>query len=611
MPTTFNVISLGIQAIIDPTEGNETAENASALVGQTFGSAAAPLHQNIQTLAPGTTGFTGGTVDAYDQNNSVSSDTFTIDGGSEQTFDAVVAYNITVTYSDGTSANILGGLFQDTVGNTYVAPLSGANQDALEAKAIESITVDSIASDTYAGLNADRTEGDYVTPDGTIDGTASGDVIGSGYGDVDGDVIDGFDGDSDLVDAGGGADSVEGRAGSDTIYGGTGNDIIVGYDATQISTGDISVFTDDGSADTLYGDAGDDTLAGGDGADLLDGGSDDDVLYGGAGDDTLFGGSGNDALTGGTGDDTFQLSASGGDDTITDFTIGEDVLSTSALTDVGNALTNQDGLVTADEVTVTGGGGSDQVLTFPSGETVTVPDGTVDTSNTATQFASLVSMGVPPCFARGTLIETPDGPCAVENLRIGDLVATAADHPQPLRWIGVRKVDFGPCNPRGNKDKPIEIKPGALGPGVPRRTLVVSPQHRLVLTGSEVEMICKTPEVFAAANALTGLNGVRRMHGKRQIIYYALLFDQHEVIFAEGARTESFRPGPVALDGFSPQHRAELYRIYPGLVDDPERSLGPPARKIISKREAQNVIRTINASKPTRVMMKMAVNQYL
>ena len=292
MPTTFNVFSLGVQALIDPSEGNETAENASALVGQTFGSAAAPLHQNIQELSPGSTGFGGGNAAAYDQDGNVSTETFRIDGGGDQTFDATAGYNVTINYSDGTSASITGVIFQDTAGNTYLAPEFSSNTDqtALEAKAIESITIDSLFNGTFSGMTGDRVAGTYVTPDGTIDGTAGDDVIGSDYGDVDGDVVDGFDGDSDLVYGAGGNDGIEGRAGSDTLYGGTGNDVIVGYDANNISTGDISVLTDDNAADTLYGGAGDDTLAGGGGADVLDGASGTDVVYGGDGNDQINGG---------------------------------------------------------------------------------------------------------------------------------------------------------------------------------------------------------------------------------------------------------------------------------------------------------------------------------
>ncbi|MEM9141026.1 MAG: hypothetical protein AAGB15_14465, partial [Pseudomonadota bacterium] len=60
--------------------------------------------------------------------------------------------------------------------------------------------------------------------------------------------------------------------------------------------------------------------------------------------------------------------------------------------------------------------------------------------------------------------------------------------------------------------------------------------------------------------------------------YYALLLDRHEVLFAEGAATESFRPGPTAIAHYSAEHRAQIFGLYPGLANDPEQALGPIAR---------------------------------
>ena len=52
MATTFDVIYLGLAPDIDPVEGDNFAENAGALEGQTFGSAGDPLFIHIQTLSP-------------------------------------------------------------------------------------------------------------------------------------------------------------------------------------------------------------------------------------------------------------------------------------------------------------------------------------------------------------------------------------------------------------------------------------------------------------------------------------------------------------------------------------------------------------------------------
>jgi hypothetical protein len=72
MATTFDVIYLGTGPSIDPTEGDNTSENASALVGQTYGSVGDPLVGHIGSFSPGSTGFGGGDSTRYDTNNNAS-----------------------------------------------------------------------------------------------------------------------------------------------------------------------------------------------------------------------------------------------------------------------------------------------------------------------------------------------------------------------------------------------------------------------------------------------------------------------------------------------------------------------------------------------------------
>lgn len=153
MPTTFNAIFLGTLPIIDPTEGNNTAENAGSLVGQTYGGPGNPLLNNAVTWSP-----VGNPGSTYDNNGNVDTDSFLIDGTFTLTFDAAVAYNATITYVDGTTATITAVIAQDTLGNTFFVPEFTANSDqtALEAKPIRSLTIDSIQTDTAGGLTADR-----------------------------------------------------------------------------------------------------------------------------------------------------------------------------------------------------------------------------------------------------------------------------------------------------------------------------------------------------------------------------------------------------------------------------------------------------------------------
>jgi hypothetical protein len=189
MPTTFTVFQLGVQPIIDPTEGNQTAENAGALVGQSYGAQGSPLLNTAATWSAGS--FSGGTADAYDVNNSLSNDTFRIDGGALRTYDGSAVYNATITYLDGTSATITAVIVQDTAGRTYWVPefSDNADQAAMEAKPILSLTLDSLNGDTFSGTTGNRQTWDYLicyvrgthilTPEGEvrIENLSLGDLV--------------------------------------------------------------------------------------------------------------------------------------------------------------------------------------------------------------------------------------------------------------------------------------------------------------------------------------------------------------------------------------------------------------------------------------------------
>lgn len=93
------------------------------------------------------------------------------------------------------------------------------------------------------------------------------------------------------------------------------------------------VLNGDAAANTIRGFNGNDTIRGGSNNDTLFGNNGNDVLDGMTGNDVLVGGRGDDRLTGGAGNDTFDYSrledgrkAPAGNDTITDFTHGQDVI---------------------------------------------------------------------------------------------------------------------------------------------------------------------------------------------------------------------------------------------------------------------------------------------
>ena len=180
------------------------------------------------------------------------------------------------------------------------------------------------------------------------------------------------------------------------------------------------------------------------------------------------------------------------------------------------------------------------------------------------------------CFTPGAMIETPDGQKRVEMLRPGDLVATRDHGPRPIRRVLRRSFGAAALN-RSPHLRPIRIGAGAFGPGAPDRDLLVSPQHRFPISGRNTALLFAESEVLATAASLCG-DCIFIERAVRRVTYIHLLFDGHEIIFANGLATESYHPGEHARAGMDAATRAELGAIFPDLTEPgPANAIAAPA----------------------------------
>jgi hypothetical protein len=184
------------------------------------------------------------------------------------------------------------------------------------------------------------------------------------------------------------------------------------------------------------------------------------------------------------------------------------------------------------------------------------------------------------CFTPGTLIDTPFGPRPVEALRPGDRVLTRDDGPQPLIWTGGRRFTGARLHVMPHL-RPVRLRCGAFGG--PERDLIVSPRHRMLVRGAAARALFNVPEVLVAAEDLTGAVAVDR--SLREVTYVHLLLERHQIILANGAETESFRPEGHALDLLTQDDRARLLAACPALAS-PAPDPGPTARRLLTTSEA-------------------------
>ena len=152
-------------------------------------------------------------------------------------------------------------------------------------------------------------------------------------------------------------------------------------------------------------------------------------------------------------------------------------------------------------------------------------------------------------FTKGTHITMATGAqVPIEDVQIGDRVLTRDDGPQEVRWVGQTTIramgDFAP----------VVITKGALHNA---NDLVVSPDHRLFVYQRQDKLGTGRNEVLVKVRHLIDGETVYQQAGGF-VDYYQILFDDHQIIYAEGiaaesllidTRTKSALPDDVAGQG--------------------------------------------------------------
>ncbi|QRF65174.1 Hint domain-containing protein [Ponticoccus alexandrii] len=153
------------------------------------------------------------------------------------------------------------------------------------------------------------------------------------------------------------------------------------------------------------------------------------------------------------------------------------------------------------------------------------------------------------CFAAETPILTPGGWRRADALRRGDPVMTAGRRFEPLTWTARMT---GPALDEASA--PIVLDAGVLGLSAPIR---LSPQHRVMITCPEANLVFGSRRVLVAARHLLGLPGVCRQPLDR-ITYVHLKTRRHSVLRTPGLWCESYLPGPMGEASMPPSAWREL-----------------------------------------------------
>lgn len=181
-------------------------------------------------------------------------------------------------------------------------------------------------------------------------------------------------------------------------------------------------------------------------------------------------------------------------------------------------------------------------------------------------------------FGRGTRITMSDGSQRpVELLRAGDRVLTRDNGMQEIRWVGTRTVQGA------GEFAPVVIAQGAMGNA---EDITVSQQHRMLVSDWRAEVMVGSRDVLIQAADLVNDDTIFIRKGGF-VEYTQLVFDQHQILYAEGVPTESLHMSSQILQGLPEDAASEVLSLFPNAGETEPKYVRVP----LASKDAANLLK--------------------
>ncbi|WP_301067116.1 Hint domain-containing protein [Pseudooceanicola sp.] len=168
-------------------------------------------------------------------------------------------------------------------------------------------------------------------------------------------------------------------------------------------------------------------------------------------------------------------------------------------------------------------------------------------------------------FARGTLISTPDGPRAIEDLRPGQLVETLENGPQAITWIG--SMTLVPSAPVVDpaQSRLTRITGDRFGQGKPASDLMVGPGARMLHSPDMLRDDELRGQSYTSFTDFVDGDSVFEVVPPAALETFHLCLAQHATIFANEVAVESYHPGYHLAETMGPNKLALFVSLFPHL----------------------------------------------
>lgn len=175
-------------------------------------------------------------------------------------------------------------------------------------------------------------------------------------------------------------------------------------------------------------------------------------------------------------------------------------------------------------------------------------------------------------FARGTLLKTPKGLLAIEDLLPGDVVDTT-EGPQPVLWIGSATILPGHSAAGSLLNSLIRVTADAFGMGRPAGDIVLGPGAALLHNPPQLRAANGQGHVLTPLADFIDGTSVFRVVPPSAVKVYHLMLRRHAAVRAGGLELESFHPGSGAIEAMGGNAQTLFLSLFPGIAQP--RDFGP------------------------------------
>ncbi|MGI9370079.1 MAG: Hint domain-containing protein [Ruegeria sp.] len=165
-------------------------------------------------------------------------------------------------------------------------------------------------------------------------------------------------------------------------------------------------------------------------------------------------------------------------------------------------------------------------------------------------------------FTRGSLVETDQGPMAIEDLLPGDKVLTQDGEAETVLWKGSVTLLPGRADSRGRTRPLTRIMADTFGMQKPMSGVIAGPSARLLATPSHLRRLAAGGPLLTPASEFQDGMGIIETIPPTPVELFHICLRRHAVIRIDGLQFETYHPGVNAVKLISHSLRSIYLNLF-------------------------------------------------